>query len=90
MKFSNKLLSYTTVEKFIAEELTPRGYEVEIIPGSLVDNYICYPPREDWNNIMFIETYLNEWSSGLAVHQCKKMRKAELDLIEKLREQANS
>lgn len=90
MKTRNVVFSYKTVEKFIEEQLVPNGYDIEVIPGSLVDNYICYSPNENWKNIMFIETYLNEWSSGLKVHQCKKLRKAELTLIEQLRARADS
>ena len=90
MKLSNKLYSYESVEKCIADLLTPEGYEVEIIPGCLVDNYICYAPDENHYNFLFIESYINEWSSGIAVHKCKKLRKAELTLIEQLRARADS
>ena len=87
---SGKRFSFATVERFIEEELIPNGYDVEVIPGSLVDNYICYAPNDEWKNIMFLETFVNEWSSCLTIHMCKKFRKAELTEIERLREQANS
>ena len=57
------IYSYKAVEKFIEEKLIPAGYEIELIPGALVDSYVCIAPDENHYNFIFRETYINEWSS---------------------------
>ena len=77
MKTSNRLFSFDTVDKYIADVLIPEGYEVGVLDGVLVDSYVCYAPDDKHYNIIFAETYLNEWSSALAVHKCKRIGKSE-------------
>lgn len=68
-----KKYSYNAVETFIREKLDPAGYDIHQIPGSLVDEYVCIAPSEKYYNFIFVERYLNEWSSGLSMHRYKKL-----------------
>ena len=88
MKTSKTIFDYKTVEQYIADVLVPEGYEIELLPGVLVDSYACYAPDENHYNILFVETYISEWSSGLAVHKCKRIGKAEAAFIEAHRDPA--
>ena len=82
MKTSKTIFDYKTVEQYIADVLIPEGYEIEELPGTLVDSFVCYAPDDKHYHILFVETYLNAWSSGLAVHKCKRLGKSELAFIE--------
>ena len=81
------IYSYKAVEKFIAEKLIPAGYEIELIPGALVDSYVCIAPDENHYNFIFRETYINEWSSGLTMRRCMKLTKWALDALASVQEQ---
>lgn len=81
------IYSYQSVEQFINDKLIPEGYEIVIIPGALVDSYICIAPDERHYHFIFREQYLNEWSSGLTKRRCKKLTKWALDAIAEFDEQ---
>ena len=68
-----KKYSYKAVETFISEKLAPAGYDIHQIPGSLVDEYVCIAPSENYYNFIFREQYINEWSSGLSMHRYKNL-----------------
>lgn len=76
-----KLYTYQAVDKFIAEKLAPAGYEIEEIPGALVDSYICIAPDAEHYNFIFREEYINEWSSGLSCRRYQKLPRWALDAL---------
>ena len=86
MKTSNNVYIYKAVEDYIVNTLEPLGYEIIQIEGSLVDNFICYAPDDKHYNFIFLEKYLNEWSSGIVYHKCKKIGKSEQEVIDRLME----
>lgn len=81
------IYSYKAVEKFIEDKLIPEGYEIELIPGALVDSYICIAPDANHYNFIFRETYLNEWSSGLTMRRCRALTKWALEALASVQEQ---
>lgn len=70
MKKYKGLYSLSNVNDVIPDMISD-GYEMEIIDGSLIDNYVMISPddRPSW---MFKETYLNEWSSAYTVIRLAK------------------
>lgn len=55
------------------------GYFTYVIPGVLLDTYICVPDSDDRYIYEFRETYLNCWSSAYTVrrhgHMSKRLEK---------------
>lgn len=51
----------------VISDLVKEGYDIETIPGCLLDNYIMIPPTSGHYCFAFLETYLNEWSSCYTV-----------------------
>jgi hypothetical protein len=76
-----KIYDYRAVERFIAEKLEPRGYEVHQISGVLCDDYICIAPNGRYYNFCFRSKYLNEWSSGLILRKCRKLPKWAVEML---------
>ena len=63
----NYIYNYKEVEKILDEI---KGFDIidyEIIEGSLLDSYLIYLSdlNNDYQYCLFVETYLNCWSSGL-------------------------
>lgn len=61
----------------VIQDLKKEGFSTETIPGCLLDNFILYPPSDEYYGYAFLETYLNEWSSCYTVtrytpNECKK------------------
>lgn len=76
-----KLYSYDAVQKAIETVLAPAGYEIIEIPGCLIDSYVCVAPDDDHYNVIFKETYLNQWSSAYTVRNYRKLPKWATDAI---------
>jgi hypothetical protein len=67
---SDDLYSLTAVENFIANELEPKEYTVDILhEGVLLDEMIAYPPSDDYYLYVFRVQPLNEWSSAYRMEQ---------------------
>ena len=69
-----KLYTLTAVEISI-ETLTKHGYDINVIPGSLLDNYICIPPDNDKYIFEVREVYLNVCSSAYSMRRHSKLSK---------------
>ena len=55
------------------DQLIDMGYEIVIIPGSLIDSYICISPTPSMYNYEFRENAINEWSSAYTVRRSSKL-----------------
>ena len=79
------LFSLSAVEKFIAEELIPVGYEVITIrEGVLLDDMVAIAPDDEHYHIVFRAEYLNEWNSAYSVRRTSKISAAlqkEIDAV---------
>jgi len=64
-----KMYTQHAVDTAVNEILIPSGYEVEVLESTLVDGYICEHPDDDWKLVIFLPVFINEWSSGLEMHQ---------------------
>jgi len=70
-----KVYDYKAVDSLVFGKLAPLGYDIHVVPGSLVDGYICISPDDDKYHFLAQERYLNEWSSGVTVRRCRKLPK---------------
>ena len=68
-----KLYTAEAVENTINNILIPGGYEIQTIPGALIDTFICLAPSPAYYNYIFKETYLNEWSSAYTMRRCQSL-----------------
>lgn len=77
-----KLYSLSAVNEAI-DTLSAAGYTVYSVPGSLLDSFILEAPDADHWNYIFMEEYLNRWSSAYSVRRCSKISKATWKWYEK-------
>jgi hypothetical protein len=76
-----KLYTQTAVNDFVFGKLADMGYEIHTRPSVLVDEYICVAPNDEYMNVLFLDKYLNEWSSALRMRKCRKLPKWAEDFI---------
>lgn len=76
-----KVYSYKAVDDFVFGKLAPLGYDIHIMPGALVDGYICVAPDASRYHFIAKEHYLNSWSSGVTVRRCRRLPKWAEDYI---------
>lgn len=72
---------YTAVEKAIREHLLPTGYEVHVVPGVLLDSYVCIAPDDQHYHFCCREVAMNEWSSALTVQRYRRLPKWAKDAL---------
>ena len=65
MKRRPNLFNQSDVDRYINDMLIPQGYEINVLPDTLVDGYVCVPPDDNHKYILFLPYFLNEWSSAL-------------------------
>lgn len=76
-----RVYDYKAVDSLVFGKLAPLGYDIHVVPGSLVDGYICISPDDDKYHFLAQERYLNEWSSGVTVRRCRKLPKWAVEFI---------
>lgn len=67
MKYIKNITSYKTTNKIIAKYINI-GFDVDVMEGSLIDNFIIYDVDISdngiiWKNIVILESYVNPWNS---------------------------
>jgi len=74
------LYTMTAVDNAL-DKLMRNGYDIFLIPGTLIDSYVCVPDTDMKWIYEFRETPLNAWSSAYTVRRHSKMSKRLQDLI---------
>ena len=72
MRTSKKLYSMTAVDMAL-EKLMELGYDIIVMEGSLLDDYICVASDETLYNFYFYETFLNSQSSAYKMQRFTKL-----------------
>ena len=57
------------------DTLMRSGYDIFLIPGVLIDSYVCVPDTDDKWVYEFRETPVNSWSSAYTVRRHSKVSK---------------
>lgn len=57
------------------QKLISNGYDIILIPGTLLDSYVCIPDTDMKWIYEFRETYLNEWNSAYTVRRHSRISK---------------
>ena len=73
MRMSKKLYSMGAIEKAVGE-LAGAGYDIIVMQGCLLDDYICIANDETQYNFYFYETFLNSQSSAYKVQRFTKLK----------------
>lgn len=72
MSTSKKLYDPKAVDRFVEDLSLNHGYDITIVNGSLLDEYICISHDATKYNFYFYEVALNEWSSAYKMQRFSK------------------
>lgn len=72
MSTSKKLYDSKAVDRFVEDLSLNHGYDITIVNGSLLDEYICISHDATKYNFYFYEVALNEWQSAYKMQRFSK------------------